>query len=159
MKRFSVNEVFSYVGVAAMGVAGFAWFNGNTDYAIASVVVGAAAFYATASSLKESLADKERQEEIESIWRREAEIRDEISKTHDRIDSRVTQEVFDGAIRNLYDLASDEIRDRNTDNESVYRHMETEMNAIHAELSEIKYRLVQIEANEFACCSSSSKRK
>ena len=159
MKTFSVNDVFGYVGVAAIGVAGYAWFDGNHNFALASVSVGAFAFYASIANLKERLAESQRQSQDDSRERETDDIRNEIHKLRNHIDSRVKQTTFDDCIRNVSDRVDDESRDRHSDNESVYRHMEAEMNGIHAELSEIKYRLVQIEANEFACCSTSSKRK
>ena len=159
MKTISVNDVFGYVGVAAIGVAGYAWFDGNHNFALASVSVGAFAFYASIANLKERLAESRRQSQDDSRQRETDDIRNEIHKLRNHIDSRVKQTTFDDCIRNVSDLVDDESRERHLDNESVYRHMEAEMNGIHAELSEIKYRLVQIEANEFACCSTSSKRK
>ena len=159
MKTFSVNDVFGYVGVAAFGVAGYAWFDGNQDFALVSVFVGAFAFYVSIANLKEKLAENHRQSQDDYRQRETADIRNELNKLRNHMDSRVKQTTFDECIRNVSDRVDDESRDRHSDNESVYRHMEAEMNGIHAELSEIKYRLVQIEANEFACCSTSSKRK
>ena len=80
MKTVSVNDVFGYVGVAAIGVAGYAWFEGNHNFALASVSVGAFAFYASITTLKERLAESQRQSETDDI-------RNELNKLRNHIDT------------------------------------------------------------------------
>ena len=159
MKTFSVNDVFGYVGVVAIGVAGYAWFDGNYNFALASVSVGAFSFYASIANLKEKLTESQRKSQDDSRQRETDDIRNELHKLRNHIDSRVKQTTFDDCIREIHQDRENRQRDTTDQFDGVYRHMEAEMNGIHAELSEIKYRLVQIEANEFACCSTSSKRK
>ena len=130
MKTVSVNDVFGYVGVAAIGVAGYAWFDGNHNFALASVSVGAFAFYATIANLKERLAESQRQGQDDSRRRETDDIRNELNKLRNHIDSRVKQTTFDECIREIHQDRESDQRDTSHQFEAVYRHIETEINGV-----------------------------
>ena len=128
MKTVSVNDVFGYVGVAAIGVAGYAWFDGNHNFALASVSVGAFAFYATIANLKERLAESQRQGQDDSRRRETDDIRNELNKLRNHIDSRVKQTTFDECIREIHQDRENRQRDQSDEFDRLYRHIETEIN-------------------------------
>ena len=149
MKTFSVNDVFGYVGVAAIGVAGYAWFEGNHNFALASVSVGAFAFYASITTLKERLAESQRQSETDDI-------RNELNKLRNHIDSRVKQTTFDDCIREIHQDREVRNRDQSDQFDAMYRHIETEINGVSMN---IKDSIEQChDAYESAFCASSTKR-
>ena len=128
MNTFSVNDVFGYVGVVAIGVAGYAWFDGNYNFALASVSVGAFAFYATMANLKEGLAESQRQDQDDSRQRETDDIRNELNKLRNHIDSRVKQTTFDECIREIHQDRENRQRDQSDEFDRLYRHIETEIN-------------------------------
>ena len=131
MKTVSVNDVFGYVGVAAIGVAGYAWwFVGNHNFALASVSVGAFAFYATIANLKERLAESQRQGQEDSRRRETDDIRNELNKLRNHIDSRVKQTTFDECIREIHQDRENRQRDITDTVERLYRHIDTEINGV-----------------------------
>ena len=130
MKIFSVNDVFGYMGVAAFGVAGYAWFAGNHDSALVSVIVGAVAFWSSIANLKEKLAENDRQIQDDSRRREKAEIFNELNKLRNHMDSRVKQTTFDDCIRELHQDRESDQRDTSYQFEAVYRHIETEINGV-----------------------------
>ena len=157
MKTVSVNDVFGYVGVAAIGVAGYAWwFNGNHNFALASVSVGAFAFYATIANLKERLAESQRQGQDDSRRRETDDIRNELNKLRNHIDSRVKQTTFDDCIREIHQDREVRNRDQSDQFDAMYRHIETEINGVSMN---IKDSIEQChDAYESAFCASSTKR-
>ena len=130
MNTFSVNDVFGYVGVVAIGVAGYAWFDGNYNFALASVSVGAFAFYATMANLKEGLAESQRQDQDDSRQRETDDIRNELNKLRNHIDSRVKQTTFDECIREIHQDRENRQRDITDAVERLYRHIDTEINGV-----------------------------
>ena len=130
MKTISVNDVFGYVGVAAIGVAGYAWFDGNHNFALASVSVGAFAFYASIANLKERLAESQRQSQDDSRQRETDDIRNELNKLRNHIDSRVKQTTFDECIREIHQDRDNRQRDITVAVERLYRHIDTEINCV-----------------------------
>ena len=130
MNTFSVNDVFGYVGVVAIGVAGYAWFDGNYNFALASVSVGAFAFYATMANLKEGLAKSQRQDQDDSRQRETDDIRNELNKLRNHMDSRLKQTTFDDCIRELHQDRESDQRDTSDQFAAVYRHIETEINGV-----------------------------
>ena len=130
MNTFSVNDVFGYVGVVAIGVAGYAWFDGNYNFALASVSVGAFAFYATMANLKEGLAESQRQDQDDSRQRETDDIRNELNKLRNHIDSRVKQTTFDECIREIHQDRENRQRDITDTVERLYRHIDTEINGV-----------------------------
>jgi Co/Zn/Cd efflux system component len=130
MNTFSVNDVFGYVGVVAIGVAGYAWFDGNYNFALASVSVGAFAFYATMANLKEGLAESQRQDQDDSRQRETDDIRNELNKLRNHIDSRVKQTTFDECIREIHQDRENRQRDQSDEFGRLYRHIETEINGV-----------------------------
>ena len=130
MKTFSVNDVFGYVGVAAFGVAGYAWFDGNQDFALVSVFVGAFAFYVSIANLKEKLAENHRQSQDDYRQRETADIRNELNKLRNHMDSRVKQTTFDECIREIHQDRENRQRDITDAVERLYRHIDTEINGV-----------------------------
>ena len=130
MKTFSVNDVFGYVGVVAIGVAGYAWFDGNYNFSLASVSVGAFAFYATIANLKEALAESQRQSQDDYRQRETDDIRNELNKLRNHIDSRVKQTTFDDCIREIQQDRENLQRDQSDQFDQMYRHIETEINDV-----------------------------
>ena len=130
MKTFSVNDVFGYVGVAAIGVAGYAWFEGNHNFALASVSVGAFAFYASIATLKERLAESQRKSQDDYHEREKDHIRNELNKLRNLIDSRVKQSTFDDCIREIQQDRENLQRGTTDQFDAVYRHMEKEINGL-----------------------------
>ena len=156
MKTFSVNDMFGYVGVAAIGVAGYAWFDGNHNFALASVSVGAFAFYASIANLKERLAESQRQDQDDSRQRETDDIRNELNKLRNHIDSRVKQTTFDDCIREIHQDREVRNRDQSDQFDAMYRHIETEINGVSMN---IKDSIEQChDAYESAFCASSTKR-
>ena len=138
MKTFSVNDVFGYVGVVAIGVAGYAWFDGNYNFSLASVSVGAFAFYATMANLKEALAESQRQSQDDYRQRETDDIRNELNKLRNHIDiflrnhidSRVKQTTFNECIREIHQDRENRQRDQSDQFDQMYRHIETEINDV-----------------------------
>ena len=130
MKTFSVNDVVGYMGMAAIGVAGYSWFDGNYNFALASVSVGAFAFYATMTNLKEGLAENHRQSQDDYRQRETADIRNELNKLRNHMDSRVKQTTFDDCIRELHQDRESDQRETADQFGGVYRHIETEINGV-----------------------------
>ena len=161
MKTFSVNDVFGYVGMAAIGVAGYAYYDGNTNFAMASIAVGAFAFYATITALKEKLQDNSRQNEFKTLWQETAVMHDELGKLHKRINTLkfVEQTTFDDCLRELHQDRDERLRDVSDEFDAVYRHMETEIDAVGREMNDINNRIEQnADAYEFAPCANRTKR-
>jgi len=130
MKTFSVNDVFGYMGMAAIGVAGYSWFDGNYNFALASVSVGAFAFYATMANLKEKLAESQRQGQDDARRAEITDIRNELNKLRNHMDSRVKQTTFDECIREIHQDRESCQRDTSDQFKGVYRHIETEINGV-----------------------------
>ena len=120
MKTFSVNDVVGYMGMAAIGVAGYSWFDGNYNFALASVSVGAFAFYATMANLKEGLAESQRQDQDDSRQRETDDIRNELNKLRNHIDSRVKQTTFDECIREIHQDRENRQRDQSDEFGRLY---------------------------------------
>ena len=102
------------------------------------------------------MAESQRQGQDDSRLRETDDIRNELNKLRNHIDSRVKQTTFDDCIREIHQDREVRNRDQSDQFDAMYRHIETEINGVSMN---IKDSIEQChDAYESAFCASSTKR-
>lgn len=144
--NFSVDTVLNFAGFAAAGVAAYSAFDGEWKITAIAAGAGLLCLYGAVQNLKDRLNDKKKQEDFDTIWRENDLVHERINKLEERLDGCVTQNTFDGCIKDVYSKISETERDNGLNFDAVYRH-------ITDEVSDINTRIENCDSVETACYS------
>ena len=129
------SNILSYCGFAAAGVAAYSYFaNGNTNFAFAAGGAALLCAYGAFASAKNELAEKNRSDEIEVIWRENGRLWEHLNEVDGRIANRATKAELDEVSRDLRSDLDAVYRYIDDLNEGTNRHIDTEVEELHRQV-------------------------